>query len=117
MHQFVISDSTAPSVQSHIYIASWDAVEHVARGDGGPRLARNTSLATRCSLHMGTVVESIRSWTNYIRHFGMQSDRGAQTYSEGDSTARSRRPQGLPPRRRDDPYGYNARLGKVQLEC
>ncbi|KAK4397110.1 hypothetical protein Sango_1547600 [Sesamum angolense] len=29
----VISDSAAPSVQTHTHIASWDAVEHVARGD------------------------------------------------------------------------------------
>ncbi|KAK4394344.1 hypothetical protein Sango_1905200 [Sesamum angolense] len=41
----VISDSTVPSVQSHTHIASWDAVEHVAHDDGGPRLGRSTSLA------------------------------------------------------------------------
>ncbi|KAL0378529.1 UNVERIFIED_CONTAM: hypothetical protein Sradi_3158400 [Sesamum radiatum] len=99
----VISDSTAPSVQSHTHIASWDAVAHVARGDGGPRLARSTSLAARCSLDMGSQVGSIGLWTDYIRHFGVQFDRGAQTYSEGDSTARSHRLQGLPPRRRDSP--------------
>ncbi|KAK4407779.1 hypothetical protein Sango_0358900 [Sesamum angolense] len=99
----VISDSTAPSVQSHTHIASWDAVENVARVDGGQRLARSTSLAARRSLDMGSEVGGIGSWTDYIRHFGMQSDRGAQTYSEGDSTARSRRPPGLPPRRRDGP--------------
>ncbi|KAL0371894.1 UNVERIFIED_CONTAM: hypothetical protein Scaly_0871000 [Sesamum calycinum] len=34
----VISDSAAPSVQTHTHIASWDAVEHVARGDGGPQM-------------------------------------------------------------------------------
>ncbi|KAL0345693.1 UNVERIFIED_CONTAM: hypothetical protein Sradi_4400600 [Sesamum radiatum] len=94
----VISDSAAPSVQTHTHIASWDAVEHVARGDGGPRFARSTSLAARRSLDMGSEVGGIGSWTDYIRHFGVQSDRGAQTNSDGDSTARSRRPQGLPPR-------------------
>ncbi|KAK4406690.1 60S ribosomal protein L22-2 [Sesamum angolense] len=73
----VISDSTAPSVQSHTHIASWDAVEHVARDDGGPRLAHSTSLAARRSLDMGSKVGGIGSWTGYIRHFGMQSDRVA----------------------------------------
>ncbi|KAL0427981.1 UNVERIFIED_CONTAM: hypothetical protein Slati_2972900 [Sesamum latifolium] len=95
----VISYSAAPSVQTHTHIASWDGVEHVARGDGGPRLARSTSLAARRSLDMGSKVGEIGSWTYYIRHFGVQSDRGAQTNSDGDSTARSCRPQGLPPRR------------------
>ncbi|KAL0303743.1 UNVERIFIED_CONTAM: hypothetical protein Sradi_6242400 [Sesamum radiatum] len=52
----VISDSAAPSVQTHTHIASWDAVEHVARGDGGPRFARSTSLAARRSLDMGSEV-------------------------------------------------------------
>ncbi|KAK4405736.1 hypothetical protein Sango_0580100 [Sesamum angolense] len=52
----VISDSTAPSVQSHTHIPSWDAVEHVAHDDGGPWLARNTSLAARRSLNMGSEV-------------------------------------------------------------
>ncbi|KAL0292327.1 UNVERIFIED_CONTAM: hypothetical protein Sradi_6993700 [Sesamum radiatum] len=52
---------------------------------------------------MGSEVGGIGSWTDYIRHFGMQSDPGAQTNSDGDSTARSRRPQGLPPRPRDGP--------------
>ncbi|KAL0314952.1 UNVERIFIED_CONTAM: hypothetical protein Sangu_2339600 [Sesamum angustifolium] len=41
----VISDSAAPSVQTHTHIASWDAVENVVHGDGGPRMACNTSLA------------------------------------------------------------------------
>ncbi|KAL0462774.1 UNVERIFIED_CONTAM: hypothetical protein Slati_0165000 [Sesamum latifolium] len=99
----VISDSAAPSVQTHTHIASWDAVEHVARGDGGPRLARSTSLAARHSLDMGSEVGGIGPWTDYIHHFGVHSDRGAQTNSDGDSTARSHRPQGLPPRRRDGP--------------
>ncbi|KAL2243807.1 UNVERIFIED_CONTAM: hypothetical protein Sindi_0498700 [Sesamum indicum] len=99
----VISDSTAPSLQSHTHIASWDAVDHVARGDGGPVLARNTSVAARRSIDMGSEVGAIGSWTDYIRRIGVQSDRGAQTYSEGDSTARSPRPRGLPPHRRDGP--------------
>ncbi|KAL0396168.1 UNVERIFIED_CONTAM: hypothetical protein Scaly_0065200 [Sesamum calycinum] len=88
----VISDSAAPSVQTHTHIASWDAVEHVARGDGGPQMAHSTSFTAQCSLDMGSEVGAIRSWTDYIRHFGVQSDRGAQTNSDGDSTARSRRP-------------------------
>ncbi|KAL2235958.1 UNVERIFIED_CONTAM: hypothetical protein Sindi_1328000 [Sesamum indicum] len=99
----VISDSTAPSLQSHTHIASWDAVDHVARGDSGPILARNTSVAARRSIDMGSEVGGIGSWTDYIRPIGVQSDRGAQTYSEGDSTARSPRPRGLLPHRRDGP--------------
>ena len=99
----VISDSTAPSLQSHTHIASWDAVDHVVHGDGGPALARSTLVATRCSIDMGSEVGGIGSWTDYIRRIGVQSDRGAQTYSEGDSTVRSPRPRGLPPRRRDGP--------------
>ncbi|KAL0396399.1 UNVERIFIED_CONTAM: hypothetical protein Scaly_0088300, partial [Sesamum calycinum] len=99
----VISDSTALSVQSHTHIASWDAVEHVACDDGGPRLARSTSLVAQRNLEMGSKVGGIGSWTDCIRHFGMQSDRGAQTYSAGDSTACSCRPSGLPPRLRDGP--------------
>ncbi|KAL0288716.1 UNVERIFIED_CONTAM: hypothetical protein Sangu_2645400 [Sesamum angustifolium] len=90
-------------LETHTHIASWDAVEHVARGDGGPQIAHSTSLAARRSLDMGSEVGGIGSWTDYIRHFGVQSDRGAQTNSDGDSTARSRRPQGLPPRPRDGP--------------
>ncbi|KAL0309015.1 UNVERIFIED_CONTAM: hypothetical protein Sradi_5843800 [Sesamum radiatum] len=74
----VISDSAAPSVQTHTHIASWDAVEHVARGDGGPQMAHCTSLAARRSLDMGSKVGGIGSWIDYIRHFGVQSDRGAQ---------------------------------------
>ncbi|KAL2232531.1 UNVERIFIED_CONTAM: hypothetical protein Sindi_1433100 [Sesamum indicum] len=81
----VISDSTAPSLQSHTHIASWDAVDNVARGDGGPMLARNTSVAARRSIDMGSEVGGIGSWTDYICRIGVQSDRGAQTYSEGDS--------------------------------
>ncbi|KAL0307359.1 UNVERIFIED_CONTAM: hypothetical protein Sangu_3034200 [Sesamum angustifolium] len=99
----VISDSAAPSVQTHTHIASWDAVEHVARGDGGPQMPHSTSFAARRSPDMGSEVGGIGSWIEYIRHFGMQSDPGAQTNSDGDSTARSRRPQGLPPRPRDGP--------------
>ncbi|KAL0323519.1 UNVERIFIED_CONTAM: hypothetical protein Sangu_1971200 [Sesamum angustifolium] len=99
----VISDSAAPSVQTHTHIASWDAVEHVARGDGGSQMAHSTSFAARCSLDMGSEVGRIGSWTDYICHFGVQSDRGAHTNSDGDSTTRSRRPQGLPPRSRDGP--------------
>ncbi|KAL2235244.1 UNVERIFIED_CONTAM: hypothetical protein Sindi_1256600, partial [Sesamum indicum] len=95
---------------THTHIVSWDAVEYVACGDGGPALARNTSLAARLSLDMGSKVGGIGSWTDYIRQFGMQSDRGAQMYNERDSTARSLRPQGLPPRYRDGPYAYNAHL-------
>ncbi|KAK4411801.1 hypothetical protein Sango_0253100 [Sesamum angolense] len=52
----VISDSTAPSIQSHTHIASWDAIEHVACDDGGPWLARSTSLVAQCSLDMGLKV-------------------------------------------------------------
>ncbi|KAL2237245.1 UNVERIFIED_CONTAM: hypothetical protein Sindi_0916200 [Sesamum indicum] len=99
----VVSDSTAPSLQSHTHVASWDAVDHVARGDGGPVLACSTSVAARRSIDMGSEVGGIGSWTDYIRRIGVQSDRGAQTYSEGDSTARSPRPRGLPPHRRDGP--------------
>ncbi|KAL0333131.1 UNVERIFIED_CONTAM: hypothetical protein Scaly_2214600 [Sesamum calycinum] len=62
---------------------------------------RSISLAPRRSLDMGSGVGGIGSWTDYIRHFGVQSERGGQTHSEGDSTARSWRPQGHPPRRRD----------------
>ncbi|KAL2252565.1 UNVERIFIED_CONTAM: hypothetical protein Sindi_0051200 [Sesamum indicum] len=75
----VISDSTAPSGPC-------------ASGDGGPTLARNTLVAARRSLDMGSEVGVIGSWTDYIRRIRMQSERGAQTYSEGDSTARSPRP-------------------------
>ncbi|KAL0440764.1 UNVERIFIED_CONTAM: hypothetical protein Sradi_0015300 [Sesamum radiatum] len=98
----VISDSAAPSVQTHTHIASWDAVEHVARGDGGPQMPQYFIRRTTQSRH-GLGSRGIGSWTDYIRHFGMQSDPGAQTNSDGDSTARSRRPQGLPPRPRDGP--------------
>ncbi|KAK4382320.1 hypothetical protein Sango_2882200 [Sesamum angolense] len=77
-------------------LRSPDAVEHVARGDGGPQMAHNTSLAARRSLDMGSEVGGNGSWTDYIRHFGVQSDRGAQTNNGGDSTARSRRPPGIP---------------------
>ncbi|KAL0307762.1 UNVERIFIED_CONTAM: hypothetical protein Scaly_2971900, partial [Sesamum calycinum] len=38
-----------------------------------------------------------------LRPRASRSDPGAQTNSDGDSTARSRRPQGLPPRPRDGP--------------
>ncbi|KAL0381454.1 UNVERIFIED_CONTAM: hypothetical protein Sangu_0209700 [Sesamum angustifolium] len=99
----VISDSAAPSVQKHTHIASWDAVEHVARGDGGPQMEHSTTFAARRSLDMGSKVGGIGSWTDYIHHFWVQSDRGAQTNSDGNSTERSRRPQGLPPRPRDGP--------------
>ncbi|KAL2226550.1 UNVERIFIED_CONTAM: hypothetical protein Sindi_2013700 [Sesamum indicum] len=99
----VISDSTAPSLQSHTHIASWDVVDHVACGDGGLVLARNTSVAARCSIDMGSEVRGIGLWTGYIHRIGVQSDWGAQTYSEGDSTTRSPRPRGLPPHRRDGP--------------
>ncbi|KAL2227471.1 UNVERIFIED_CONTAM: hypothetical protein Sindi_2105800 [Sesamum indicum] len=99
----IISGSTAPTHQTHTHIASWDVEEQVARGDGGPRLARNISLAPRRSLDMGSGVGGIGSWTDYIRRFGVQSDRGGHSHSEGDSTARSRRPTGIPPRRRDGP--------------
>ncbi|KAL2228493.1 UNVERIFIED_CONTAM: hypothetical protein Sindi_1829000 [Sesamum indicum] len=99
----VISDSTAPSAQTHTHIASWDAVEHVARGDVAPPVPHSTQIAARRSLDMGSEVGEIGSWTDYIRRFGVQQDGGDQSYSEGDSTARSRRPQGLPPRRRDGP--------------
>ncbi|KAL2246149.1 UNVERIFIED_CONTAM: hypothetical protein Sindi_2883100, partial [Sesamum indicum] len=75
----------------------------VARGDGGPRLARNISLVPRRNLDMGSGVGGIGSWTDYIRRFGVKSDRGGHSYSEGDSTARSRRPTEIPPRRRDGP--------------
>ncbi|KAL2228000.1 UNVERIFIED_CONTAM: hypothetical protein Sindi_1779700 [Sesamum indicum] len=74
----VISYSTAPSLQSHMHIASWDAVDHVAHGDGGPALARSTLVATRCSIDMGSEVGGIGSWTDYIRRIGVQSDRGAR---------------------------------------
>ncbi|KAK4388321.1 hypothetical protein Sango_2438700 [Sesamum angolense] len=74
----VISDSAAPSVQTHTHIASWDAVEHVTRGDGGPQMAHSTSLSARRSLDMGSEVGGI-GCGHYIRHFGVQSDRGAQT--------------------------------------
>ncbi|KAL0370546.1 UNVERIFIED_CONTAM: 1,4-beta-D-glucanase [Sesamum angustifolium] len=103
----VISDSAAQSVQTHTHIASWDAVEHVARGDGGPQMPHSTSFAAQRSSDMDSEVGGIGSWTDYIRHFGMQSDPGAQTNSDGDSTARSRRPQGLPPRPRHDMYWHN----------
>ncbi|KAK4407975.1 hypothetical protein Sango_0378500 [Sesamum angolense] len=99
----MISNSTTPTAQTHTHIGSWDAVQQVAHGDGGPRLARSISLAPWRSLDMGSGVGGIGSWTDYIRHFGVQSERGCQTHSEGDSTARSRRPQGHPPRRRDGP--------------
>ncbi|KAL2236282.1 UNVERIFIED_CONTAM: hypothetical protein Sindi_0819900 [Sesamum indicum] len=80
----VISNSTVPSLQTHTHIASWDAVEHVARGDGGPALARSTSLASQHSPNMRS---EVWMWTDYIRRFGVQSDRGAQTYSEGTTHA------------------------------
>ncbi|KAL0320327.1 UNVERIFIED_CONTAM: hypothetical protein Sradi_5294200 [Sesamum radiatum] len=99
----VLSDSTVPSEQSHTHIGSWDAVENVARGDVRPRLARSRTVAERCSLDMGSEVGGIGSWTDYIRHFGVQSYQGGHINSEGDSTARPRQPQGLPPRRRDGP--------------
>ncbi|KAL0404719.1 UNVERIFIED_CONTAM: hypothetical protein Sradi_2112700 [Sesamum radiatum] len=99
----VLSDSTVPLEQSHTHIANWDAVENVARGDGHPRLARSRTVADRRSLDMGSEVGGIGSWTDYIRHFGVQSYQGGHTNSEGDSTARSRRPQGLPPPRRNGP--------------
>ncbi|KAL0452360.1 UNVERIFIED_CONTAM: hypothetical protein Slati_1214100 [Sesamum latifolium] len=73
----VISDSTAPSVQTHTHIASWDAVGYVAHSDGGPRMARSTSLAAQRSLDMGSKVRRIGSWTDYICHFGVQSDQAA----------------------------------------
>ncbi|KAL2252522.1 UNVERIFIED_CONTAM: hypothetical protein Sindi_0046900, partial [Sesamum indicum] len=84
-----ISNSTAPSTQMRTHIASWDAVEHIACGDVGPPLAHNNSLAARHSLDMGSKVGEIVSWTDYIRRFGVQSDRGAQTYSEGDCAQRA----------------------------
>ncbi|KAL2230865.1 UNVERIFIED_CONTAM: hypothetical protein Sindi_1680900, partial [Sesamum indicum] len=88
----IILDSTVPPAQMRTRIVSWDAVEHVVRGDGGPPLARNTSLAAQRSLDIGSKVGDIESWTNYIRRFGVQSDRGAQTNNEGDSTTRSHQP-------------------------
>ncbi|KAL0285737.1 UNVERIFIED_CONTAM: putative ribonuclease H protein [Sesamum calycinum] len=81
----MISNSTTPTAQTHTHIGSWDAVQQVAHGDGGPRLARSISLAPRRSLDMGSGVGGIGSWTDYIRHFGVQSERGGQTHSEGDS--------------------------------
>ena len=78
-------------------------MEHVARGDVAPPVPHSTQIAARRSLDMGSEVGEIGSWTDYIHRFGVQQDGGAQSYSEGDSTARSRRPQGLPPRRRDGP--------------
>ncbi|KAL0421411.1 UNVERIFIED_CONTAM: hypothetical protein Slati_3164000 [Sesamum latifolium] len=69
-------------------------VEHVACGDGISRMTQS-----RHEIGSG----GIGSWTDYIRYFGVQSDQGAQTYSDRDSTARSRRPLGLPPRRHDGP--------------
>ncbi|KAL0448572.1 UNVERIFIED_CONTAM: hypothetical protein Slati_1413600 [Sesamum latifolium] len=99
----VLSDSTVPLEQSHTHIASWDAVENVARGDGRPRLSRSRTVADRRSLDRGSEVGGIGSWTDYIRYFGVQSYQGGHTNSEGDSTARSRRPHGLPPPRRDGP--------------
>ncbi|KAL0318795.1 UNVERIFIED_CONTAM: hypothetical protein Sangu_2035700 [Sesamum angustifolium] len=85
----MISNSTTPTAQTHTHIGSWDAMQQVAHGDGGPRLARSISLARR-SLDMGSGVSGIGSWTDYIRHFGVQSEPGGQTHSEGDSTVRSR---------------------------
>ncbi|KAL0366162.1 UNVERIFIED_CONTAM: hypothetical protein Sradi_3506300 [Sesamum radiatum] len=52
----VLSDSTVPLEQSHTHIASWDAVENVARGDGHPRLGRGRTVADRRSLDMGSEV-------------------------------------------------------------
>ncbi|KAL0396009.1 UNVERIFIED_CONTAM: hypothetical protein Scaly_0049300 [Sesamum calycinum] len=34
----MISNSTTPTAQTHTHIGSWDAVQQVAHGDGGPRL-------------------------------------------------------------------------------
>ncbi|KAL0438916.1 UNVERIFIED_CONTAM: hypothetical protein Slati_2374600 [Sesamum latifolium] len=65
-----ISDSTVPLEKSHTHIASWDAVENVARGDGRPRLARSRTVAERPSLDMGS------KWGNWIVEiyiFGVQS--------------------------------------------
>ncbi|KAL2251349.1 UNVERIFIED_CONTAM: hypothetical protein Sindi_2257200, partial [Sesamum indicum] len=99
----IISGSTTATNQTHTHIASWGVVEQVARGDGGPQLVRNISLAPRPSLDMGSGVGGIGLWTDYIHCFGVQSDRGGQSYSEGDSTARSQRPQGIPPQLRNGP--------------
>ncbi|KAL0349982.1 UNVERIFIED_CONTAM: hypothetical protein Sradi_4147400 [Sesamum radiatum] len=67
----MISNSTTLTAQTHTHIGSWDAVQQVAHGDGGPRLARSISLAPRRSLDMGSGVGGIGSWTDYTRHFGV----------------------------------------------
>ncbi|KAL0361282.1 UNVERIFIED_CONTAM: hypothetical protein Sradi_3812700 [Sesamum radiatum] len=81
----IVSNSTNPSIQTHTHLGCSGACSAC---DAGPRMARSTSLATRHNFDMGSEVGGIGSWTDYIRHFRLQSDRGAQTNSDGDSTHR-----------------------------
>ncbi|KAL0367414.1 UNVERIFIED_CONTAM: hypothetical protein Sradi_3631500 [Sesamum radiatum] len=89
----VISDSIAPSAQTHTHVGSWDEESQVANATEGARPRRTASIGPQRSVDMGSGTGDIGSWTDYIRRFGLGSSRGGRTASEGDSTARSRPPR------------------------